>query len=71
MWSVAAGIHQFVSGGQSECIFVWSRLRYTSGCQDIAMEVMRHRIILTYEAEAEETTSDDVVRKVLESVPVP
>ncbi len=39
--------------------------------KDIAMEVMRHRIILTYEAEAEETTSDDVVRKVLESVPVP
>jgi hypothetical protein len=28
-------------------------------------------VILTYEAEAEETTSDDVVRKVLESVPVP
>ena len=39
--------------------------------KDIAFEVLRHRIILTYEAEAEETTSDDVVRKVLESVPVP
>ena len=39
--------------------------------KDIAFEVMRHRIILTYEAEAEETTSDDIVRKILESVPVP
>ncbi|HUP77592.1 MAG TPA: MoxR family ATPase [Pirellula sp.] len=39
--------------------------------KDIAYEVLRHRIILTYEAEAEETTSDDIVRKVLESVPVP
>lgn len=39
--------------------------------KDIAFEVLRHRIILTYEAEAEETTSDDIVRKVLESVPVP
>lgn len=39
--------------------------------KDIAMDVLRHRIILTYEAEAEEMTSDDVVRKVLESVPVP
>ena len=39
--------------------------------KDIAYEVLRHRIILTYEAEAEEVTSDDIVRKVLESVPVP
>jgi MoxR-like ATPase len=39
--------------------------------KDVALDVMRHRVILTYEAEAEETTSDDVVRKVLESVPVP
>jgi MoxR-like ATPase len=39
--------------------------------KDIALEVMRHRVILTYEAEAEQMTSDDVVRKVLESVPVP
>jgi MoxR-like ATPase len=39
--------------------------------KDIAFEVLRHRIILSYEAEAEEMTSDDIVRKVLESVPVP
>jgi len=39
--------------------------------KDIAADVLRHRVILTYEAEAEQTTSDDVVRKVLESVPVP
>jgi MoxR-like ATPase len=39
--------------------------------KDIAFEVMRHRILLTYEAEAEERTSDDVVRQVLDTVPVP
>jgi MoxR-like ATPase len=39
--------------------------------KDVALEILRHRVILTYEAEAEEMTSDDVVRKVLESVPVP
>ena len=39
--------------------------------KEIALEVLRHRIILTYEAEAEETTTDDIVRRVLESVPVP
>ncbi len=39
--------------------------------KDIAPDVLRHRVILTYEAEAESMTSDDVVRKILESVPVP
>ncbi len=39
--------------------------------KDVALDILRHRVILTYEAEAEETTSADVVRKVLESVPVP
>jgi MoxR-like ATPase len=39
--------------------------------KEIAYEVLRHRIILSYEAEAEEKTADDVVKKVLEAVPVP
>lgn len=39
--------------------------------KEIALDVLRHRIILTYEAEAEQMTSDDLVRKILESVPVP
>jgi MoxR-like ATPase len=39
--------------------------------KDVAMEVLRHRVIVTYEAEAEEKTSDDVVRMILDHVPVP
>ena len=39
--------------------------------KDIALDVLRHRVILTYEAEAEEKTADDVVRAILEHVPVP
>jgi MoxR-like ATPase len=35
------------------------------------MDVLRHRVIVTYEAEAEELSSEDVVRRVLEGVPVP
>ncbi len=42
-----------------------------SDVKDVAMEVMRHRILLTYEAEAEEKRSDDIVRLVLDAVPVP
>ena len=39
--------------------------------KDIALDVMRHRILLTYEAEAEERTTDNVVQQVLDTVPVP
>ena len=37
----------------------------------IAHDVLRHRILLTYEAEAEEVTTDQIVEKVLSKVPVP
>ncbi len=37
----------------------------------VAMDVLRHRVIVTYEAEAEEMTSDDVVARVLNTVDVP
>ena len=37
----------------------------------IALDVLRHRVILTYEAEAEELTSEDIVRQVLDEVEVP
>lgn len=37
----------------------------------IAMDVMRHRILLTYEAEAREYTADHLVQMVLEQVTVP
>ena len=39
--------------------------------KDIAMDVLRHRVIVTYEAEAEEKTAEDVVKAVLDHVPVP
>jgi len=37
----------------------------------VAMDVLRHRIIVTYEAEAEDLSSEDIVRRVLDGVPVP
>lgn len=39
--------------------------------KDIAPDVLRHRVIVSYEAEAEEKSSEDVVRHVLDHVPVP
>ncbi len=37
----------------------------------MAPDVLRHRVITTYEAEAEEVTSDHLVRRILERVPPP
>jgi MoxR-like ATPase len=37
----------------------------------IAPDVLRHRVILTYEAEAEEKTSEDIIEEILANVPVP
>ncbi|MGI9629146.1 MAG: AAA family ATPase [Longimicrobiales bacterium] len=39
--------------------------------RSVAMDVLRHRVVLTYEAEAEEVTSEDVVTRVLDTVEVP
>jgi MoxR-like ATPase len=37
----------------------------------VGTDVLRHRVILTYEAEAEEMTSEQVVRKLFEKIEVP
>jgi len=37
----------------------------------IAPDVLRHRVILTYEAEAEEKSSEDIIEQILAKVPVP
>jgi MoxR-like ATPase len=39
--------------------------------KEIAHDVLRHRILLTYEAEAENVTTDTVVSRILERVEVP
>ena len=37
----------------------------------IAKEVLRHRIILSYEAQADEVTQDQIIEKILAAVPIP
>ncbi|MBN2323632.1 MAG: MoxR family ATPase [Spirochaetes bacterium] len=39
--------------------------------RDIGYEVLRHRLILTYEAQAEDITPEDVIGKILSGVEVP
>ena len=37
----------------------------------IAPDVLRHRVLITYEAEAEDVTSDNVVSRILDAIPTP
>ena len=39
--------------------------------KNIGMDVLRHRVIVSYEAEAEEKTSEDIIRKIFEELEVP
>ncbi|MBK6794616.1 MAG: MoxR family ATPase [Anaerolineales bacterium] len=38
---------------------------------DMALDVIRHRLVLSYEALSDEVTSDDILEKILERIPVP
>ncbi len=52
--------------------FMQGRAFVTPGdVKAIAPDVMRHRVIVSYEAMAEEVLPDDIVRRVLDKVPVP
>jgi MoxR-like ATPase len=39
--------------------------------KSIGMDVLRHRVIVSYEAEAEEKTSEDIIQLIFDTVEVP
>lgn len=39
--------------------------------KSIGMDVLRHRVLITYEAEAEEITAEDLIQRIFEYLPVP
>jgi MoxR-like ATPase len=38
---------------------------------DMALDVMRHRLVMTYEALSDNVTSDDILKKILDRIPLP
>ncbi len=38
---------------------------------DMALDVMRHRLVLSYEALSDNVTSDDILKKILDRIPIP
>lgn len=60
--TLAAKAHAFVKGRG----FV-----IPQDVKSIGMDVLRHRVIVTYEAEAEEMKSEDIIQKIFDTVEVP
>ncbi len=44
---------------------------FPNDVKQVAMDILRHRVVVTYEAEAENLSSEDVIRRILDTVPVP
>jgi MoxR-like ATPase len=38
---------------------------------DMALDVMRHRLVLSYEALSDNVTGDDLLKKILDRIPIP
>jgi MoxR-like ATPase len=60
--TLAAKAHAFISGRG----YVTPQ-----DVKSIGADVLRHRVIISYEAEAEEMTADSVVQRIFDGVPVP
>jgi len=39
--------------------------------KSIGMDILRHRVIVSYEAEAEDKTSEDIIKKIFDEIEVP
>jgi MoxR-like ATPase len=39
--------------------------------KQVGMDVLRHRVLVTYEAEAEETTSEEIIQRIFDQIEVP
>src|SRR5919198_608487 len=71
-WGASLRASQFlVLGGKARAIL---RGRYNVSCEDVravAPAVLRHRVLLNFQAEAERVDSDQVISKLIEAVPEP
>jgi MoxR-like ATPase len=71
-WGASLRASQFlILGGKARAIL---RGRYNVSCEDVravAPAVLRHRVLLNFQAEAEKVDSDQVIKQLIEIVPEP
>jgi MoxR-like ATPase len=60
-----------LSAGRALALLRGRRFLVPQDVADVAPEVLRHRLILTYDALAEGVTTDDVINHVVTTMPMP
>jgi len=60
-----------ILGGKAHALLEGRGFVKPEDIKTIAPDILRHRIILTYEAEAEDKTSDDIIKSILKGIPTP
>ena len=60
----------FVEGAQALALLNSREYVLPEDVKQIAKTILRHRLVLTYQAEAEGITTDDVIDQLLENVPI-
>jgi MoxR-like ATPase len=71
-WGAGPRACQFlVLGGKARAVLHGRVHVTTDDIKQVAYPVLRHRIMTTFHADAEGITTDDIVKKLIESVPVP
>jgi MoxR-like ATPase len=71
-WGASPRATLFLSRAARAHAFIRGRGYVTpEDVKSIGMDVLRHRILLTYEAEAENITAEDIVQKIFDKVEVP
>ena len=70
-WAPSRASIWITLGAKSKAILSGRGYVIPQDIQYIAHDVLRHRILLTYEAEAEDITTDHIIQRILEKVPIP
>jgi MoxR-like ATPase len=65
------GSINLVHGGRALALLRGRSYVVPEDVRSLALDVLRHRLVLTYEALADSLSADDILRKVLDAVPVP
>ncbi len=58
-------------GAKAECLLNARTFVTPHDIKKVARDVLRHRVIINYEGQAEGVTPDDIIKEILDKVPVP
>jgi MoxR-like ATPase len=71
-WGAGPRASQYlILGGKSRAILQGRLHVTTEDIRAVAYPVMRHRLVTTFHADAEGVTTDDIIRRLIEAVPLP